>query len=146
MDRNVGTNTLEVIKGTLIKYFNNDFTEHNRQRHNVYQRAVYFALCRDLTPYALVDIGAVVNRDHASVLHGIKLFKNFKNWNEDWYIEIYNKARTHLKGDLDLKLIKRISIEDRYKELFLNHLMLKEKYSKAQEELNKIRNLDLIEV
>ena len=46
----------------------------------------------------------------------------------------------------NIKLIKRISIEDRYKELFLNHLMLKEKYSKAQEELNKIRNLDLIEV
>ena len=26
MSRNVGTSTLEVIKGTLIKYFNNDFT------------------------------------------------------------------------------------------------------------------------
>jgi len=139
-------NTLEVIKSTLMKFFDNDFTVRNRQRHNVYQRAVFFALCRDLTPYALVDIGEVVNRDHASVLHGIKLFKNFKIWNEDWYIEIYNKARTHLKEDLELKLIKRVSIEDRYKELFLNHLMLKEKYSKAKEELNKIRNLDLIEV
>ena len=130
-------NTLEVIKSTLMKFFDNDFTVRNRD---------FFALCRDLTPYALVDIGEVVNRDHASVLHGIKLFKNFKIWNEDWYIEIYNKARTHLKEDLELKLIKRVSIEDRYKELFLNHLMLKEKYSKAKEELNKIRNLDLIEV
>ena len=85
MSRKIGTSTLEVIKGTLIKYFNNDFTEHNRQRHNVYQRAVYFALCRDLTPYALVDIGAVVNRDHASVLHGIKLFQEDFSQGEESY-------------------------------------------------------------
>jgi len=141
----MATDTLEVIKKTLITYFNNDFTKRNRQRHNVYQRAVYFALCRDLTPFALVDIGAVVDRDHASVLHGIKLFKNFKDWNEDWYLEVYNKARIQLKEDLELKFKKHISIEDRYKELFLSHLILKEKYAKIKQELDKMRNLELIE-
>ena len=45
--------------GILIDLFDNDFSQPNRQRHNVYQRAVYFRLCRDLTPYALTDIGEV---------------------------------------------------------------------------------------
>ena len=69
---------LTQIKNLLIDLFNNDFTKQNRQRHNVYQRAVYYRLCRDLTPHALTDIGATINKGHASVIHGLKLYRNFK--------------------------------------------------------------------
>jgi|TARA_R100001463_G_scaffold55330_2_gene106778 hypothetical protein len=137
---------LNQIKSILIDLFKNDFSKKNRQRHNVYQRAVFFRLCRDLTPYALTDIGAVIDKDHASVLHGLKLFKNFKDWGEDIYLSIYNEARLKLKQRYDFANPHlNMTVEQRYKELFMNHIILKEKYYKTKQELDKMRNLELIE-
>jgi len=137
---------LNQIKNILIDLFKNDFSKKNRQRHNVYQRAVFFRLCRDLTPYALTDIGAVIDKDHASVLHGLKLFKNFKIWGEDVYLSIYNEARLKLKERYNFaNPHANMTVEERYKELFMNHIILKEKYYKTKQELDKMRNLELIE-
>ena len=137
---------LNQIKSILIELFQNDFSKKNRQRHNVYQRAVFFRLCRDLTPYALTDIGAVIDKDHASVLHGLKLFKNFKIWGEDIYLSIYNEARLKLKQRYDFANPHlNMTVEQRYKELFMNHIILKEKYYKTKQELDKMRNLEIIE-
>ena len=137
---------LNQIKNILIDLFKNDFSKKNRQRHNVYQRAVFFRLCRDLTPYALTDIGAVIDKDHASVLHGLKLFKNFKDWGEDIYLSIYNEARLKLKQRYNFaNPHANMTVEERYKELFMNHIILKEKYYKTKQELDKMRNLELIE-
>jgi len=137
---------LNQIKNILIDLFKNDFSKKNRQRHNVYQRAVFFRLCRDLTPYALTDIGAVIDKDHASVLHGLKLFKHFKDWGEDIYLSIYNEARLKLKERYNFaNPHANMTVEERYKELFMNHIILKEKYYKTKQELDKMRNLELIE-
>jgi len=137
---------LNQIKNILIDLFKNDFSKKNRQRHNVYQRAVFFRLCRDLTPYALTDIGAVIDKDHASVLHGLKLFKNFKIWGEDIYLSIYNEARLKLKERYNFaNPHANMTVEERYKELFMNHIILKEKYYKTKQELDKMRNLEIIE-
>ena len=137
---------LNQIKNILIDLFKNDLSKKNRQRHNVYQRAVFFKLCRDLTPYALTDIGAVIDKDHASVLHGLKLFDNFKDWREDIYLSIYNEARLKLKQRYNFANPHlNMTIEERYKELFMNHIILKEKYYKTKEELNKIRNFNISE-
>ena len=137
---------LNQIKNILIDLFKNDFSKKNRQRHNVYQRAVFFRLCRDLTPYALTDIGAVIDKDHASVLHGLKLFKNFKIWGEDIYLSIYNEARLKLKERYNFaNPHANMTVEERYKELFMNHIILKEKYYKTKQELDKMRNLELTE-
>jgi len=137
---------LNQIKSILIDLFQNDFSKKNRQRHHVYQRAVFFRLCRDLTPYALTDIGAVIDKDHASVLHGLKLFKNFKDWGEDIYLSIYNEARLKLKQRYDFANPHlNMTVEQRYKELFMNHIILKEKYYKTKQELDKMRNLEIIE-
>ena len=138
---------LNQIKNLLIDLFNNDFSKKNRQRHNVYQRAVFFRLCRDLTPYSLNDIGAAIDKDHASVLHGLKLFKNFKDWGEHIYLSIYNKARLQLKEKYDFaNPHANMTIEERYRELFMNHIMLKEKYYKTKQELEKIRNFNVSEI
>jgi len=137
---------LNQIKNILIDLFKNDFSKKNRQRHNVYQRAVFFRLCRDLTPYALTDIGAVIDKDHASVLHGLKLFKNFKIWGEDIYLSIYNEARLKLKERYNFaNPHANMTVEERYKELFMNHIILKEKYYKTKQELDKMRNLEIIQ-
>ena len=138
---------LNQIKSILIDLFQNDFSKKNRQRHNVYQRAVFFRLCRDLTPYALTDIGAVIDKDHASVLHGLKLFKNFKDWGEDIYLSIYNEARLKLKQRFNFANPHlNMTVEERYKELFMNHIILKEKYYETKQALDKMRNFNVSEL
>ena len=133
---------LSQIKNILIDLFQNDFSRNNRQRHNVYQRAVFFRLCRDLTPYSLADIGAIINRDHASVLHGLKLFGNFKDWGEHIYISIYKEARLKLKQKYEFANPHvAVSFEQKYKDLLMNHIILKEKYHKIRSDYEKIVNL-----
>ena len=68
---------LEIIKNCVVDYTQIDITSTARKRPNVYARALYFQLCKDFTPHSLHEIGAVVNKDHASVLHGLKIFKFF---------------------------------------------------------------------
>lgn len=48
-----------------------DLSFRTRKRSNVYARAVYFKLCKEYTRLSLTDIGASVNVDHATVIHGI---------------------------------------------------------------------------
>lgn len=48
-----------------------DLSFRSRKRSNVYARAVYFKLCKEYTRLSLTDIGASVNVDHATVIHGI---------------------------------------------------------------------------
>lgn len=130
---------LTLIKNLLIDLFNKDFSVKSRQRPLVYMRAIYFKLCKDFTPYTTTDIGASVGRDHATVLHGLKLFKLLREWNEEYYIEIYTQARILMKqkykfANPDLKK----SYRKRYNELLLKHILLKEKYHKIKTTLEKI--------
>ncbi len=137
---------LNQIKTLLITLFKNDFSQPDRQRHNVYQRAVFCRLCRELTPYSLAEIGKTINKDHASVLHGLKIFKSFEIWNEDMYLTIYKKAKLKLEEKYSFaNPCLQISIEDKYKKLFFNHILLKEKYYKTKSELDKIRNFKMVE-
>ena len=77
---------------------------------------------------------------------GLKLFKNFKIWGEDIYLSIYNEARLKLKERYNFaNPHANMTVEERYKELFMNHIILKEKYYKTKEELNKIRNFNISE-
>lgn len=63
----------ETIKDLVNNYFNLDITRNTRKRPYVEARAYYFKLMRKHTPLSLELIGKEVNRDHASVLHGIKI-------------------------------------------------------------------------
>jgi len=66
---------LELIEDLVVREFQNDFTIPVRTQENVYQRAVYYRICREFTNKSLKDIGYSIGRDHATVLHGIKIFK-----------------------------------------------------------------------
>ena len=75
------------------------------------------------------------------------LFKNFKDWGEDIYLSIYNEARLKLKQRFDFANPHlNMTVEERYKELFMNHIILKEKYYKTKQELDKMRNFNVSEL
>ena len=67
---------------------------NSRKRENVYARAIYFKVTRELFPRKSLDfIGSLVGRDHASVLHGInKVFPMIKLYEPTVY-EVYEDTR-----------------------------------------------------
>ena len=71
-----------------------DLQENSRKRENVYARAIYFKVTRELFPRKSLDfIGSLVGRDHASVLHGInKVFPMIKLYEPTVY-EVYEDTR-----------------------------------------------------
>jgi len=81
--------TSEKIREIINERVNIDITNNTRDRRHVYARAVYYKLCRELTKMKLHEIASTVNRNHASVLHGINnVFKIIKEYNDPMY-EIY---------------------------------------------------------
>ena len=98
MNRTRQVKELETIKQYVNTALKIDISDGRRQRSYVYGRALYFQLSKDFTTHSLSDIGSVVNKDHASVLHGLKLFKNFRAWDETYLLQLYHEIRLTLKS------------------------------------------------
>ena len=89
--------TLEDIRKEIESSLDFSLSEVNRQRKYVYARCVYFKLSRELCPLeSLESIGSSVNKDHASVLHGINnVFPSLEAYEESFY-DIYTQAKSNL--------------------------------------------------
>tara|TARA_X000001382_G_scaffold87451_1_gene62402 strand:+ start:103 stop:462 length:360 start_codon:yes stop_codon:yes gene_type:complete len=74
-----------------------DIKTSNRKREMVYARAVYYKLSRLHTMQSLEKIAGVLDRDHATALHGIKLFNDWIYQREPSYREMYKKIDKHIR-------------------------------------------------
>ena len=92
---------------------------HNNQRTKVHIRRILFVICRELMGLTHHRIGALVNRDRASVIHSIN--KHFEE------IEIYQ----------DYSKLYR-SIYKRFKTMYIHHTKKYVKYANGQ-----IRSLEV---
>ena len=127
------------IQKLLIKLFQNDFRIKSRKRDNVYQRAIYFKLCEEFTRGCLTDIGNSVGLDHATVIHSRKIFNNLNLWKEQEYLDIYANARRILKNRIgNNRRYLRKTYKQKYTELLLRHINLKQNYVEIKTELEKI--------
>ena len=87
----------QVMKVNLLER-NKETGRLYRGRKQVYSRALYYGLCRDLTGMSLEAIGNTLGQDHATALHAItKTYNNFLLWNEIEYI----RACDFIKDDID---------------------------------------------
>ena len=64
------------IKKLVEKHTKRKLNVRNREQDNVYCRALYCKLAKIHTKNSLSKIGGVIGRDHATVLHNLKLFDN----------------------------------------------------------------------
>lgn len=72
--------TLNLIKAIVEGQTNIvDMSIQNRDMDFVEARWIYFNLARKFTDYSLQSIGSVVERNHATVLHGLKELDNALN-------------------------------------------------------------------
>jgi len=129
---------LELIENLAVKEFKNDFTIPIRTQENVYQRAIYYRICREFTNKSLKDIGCSIGRDHATVLHGMKLFKNFELWGEDKLLDSYLKIKNKIQEKKDKEYRSALNREQTYKYLLNQYINLKQKYYNLKRGKEKI--------
>ncbi len=113
---------LELIKELACEEFGPSFTSRSRVRDLVYQRAAYFKLCRDHTPYSLHDIGKTLGYNHATVLHLLKIFDRFELWNENKILNSYIVVNNKLK---EMRGLPSISRKDFYRRILHKNINLK---------------------
>lgn len=96
--------SISQIKVQVSKELGLSLNRNTRRRDYVYARAIYFKLCREFSHATLTSIGKSVNRDHASVLHGLFVFDVIA-LHKDTILSSYTKIRNELliQSDDDLK-------------------------------------------
>jgi hypothetical protein len=122
---------LDKIKEIVEIETDSDLKLKSRQREIVYARSIYYKLCKTHTRATLSSIGKSVKKDHATVLHGLRLFDDVITKYED----AQDYKRIHSKLDRMFRN-KSTSIER-----FVDPSnYYRQKYKDALLELRKVRN------
>ena len=107
------------ILNTIQKVTGVDITTKTRKYEFIEARMIYYKLLRD-RGYSLQEIGDTLDKNHATVLHGINVFNDIKDYDKDLR-EKYSAAIQLLAGE---KISKYIT-PDEYAVEFAEWLKLK---------------------
>lgn len=100
---------LEFILNTLKKEFRVDLTDDlSRARYTVNVRTIYAYLSDVLTPHSYTLIGAVIGKDHASILHLKRKYRDWVKW-DSRFLLMAERVRSMISEDILL-----MSYEDQY--------------------------------
>jgi chromosomal replication initiation ATPase DnaA len=95
----------KIIKEAVESAFNTSINVKSRRREIVYIRSIYYKLCKDFTKESLDAIGKHVNKDHATVLNGLKIFNNIiDNFWEKELFDVYLNIKDHIKTKISLEV------------------------------------------
>lgn len=93
---------LEYILDEVCKYLelNVDRIKSNgRQAQNVKARFYYFYLARQHTNYSFANVGSIVGKDHASVMHGCKQIESYLSYDKEVINDLEQLETIILKED-----------------------------------------------
>ena len=130
----------ETIKEIVENYFEISISRNTRKRQYVEARAIYFKLCRIFTQLSLEQIGKSVNRDHASVLHGVRSINTWVQVDK----RMNNNMRI-LKNKIVNYQIEKDETVELNESIVLKYIQLKEQVKEQQEIIDKL-NTDLNEI
>tara|TARA_B100000925_G_scaffold212015_1_gene161685 strand:- start:116 stop:613 length:498 start_codon:yes stop_codon:yes gene_type:complete len=131
-----------VIRNAVESMFNTQIHIPSREREMVYMRSIYYKLCKDFTFESLTKIGKAVNKDHATVIHGLKVFDNLINplWEKDYYNR-YLKLHERLNKKIDTQ-VKRSNPNKFYREKYrVKLLQNKQMYAFTKNCLDKMESM-----
>jgi len=83
--------TIDKIKEIVETETGIELNNKSRRTELVYTRAMYYNLCREYTLHSLEVIGKSVDKNHATVLHGLKLYRDWIEQHEERYIQAYER-------------------------------------------------------
>jgi hypothetical protein len=125
--------SISQIKVEVAKELGLSLNRNTRKREYVYARAIYFKLCREFSHATLLAIGKSVNRDHASVLHGLLVF-DVMALHKDTVLNTYTRVRNRLLQESEEDL-NRYNNENYYK---IKYNQLVEEYQELQKKYDLI--------
>ena len=107
---------LKEIRSIVEQECNLNLNNKTRKREYVFARAVYYKLCREITNNSYDDIGKTLNKDHATVLHGVRIFDTFLMQKAlfKYELSIYNKVMEVYTDESDKNpstLIEKVKAE-----------------------------------
>jgi predicted DNA-binding protein YlxM (UPF0122 family) len=135
MDLNSTLQTQE-IRNYMEGCLGIDLSFRTRKRSNVYARAVYFKLCKEYTRLSLTDIGASVNVDHATVIHGINNVFPIVMQYDGHLQDLYQDYKFSNKHDSE-------SIFENYSRLLRENVKLRSEIKETKEGIMDRKFIDL---
>ena len=82
---------IEEIKYLVENYFQFDLSVKSRKREIVFARFIYYKLCNEFCRVrTLSRIGKSVKKDHATVIYGLREFKNIIPYDDDFEKDYLN--------------------------------------------------------
>jgi len=131
------TTKLKVILNEVKNTLETDIRAKRRTREMVYARAVYYRLCKDLTSHSLSEIGSCLHKDHATVLHGLKVFECLE-FNKDYsYIKAYEEMYDRLKVNYFINFNSSSELKTKYYRYVNQNINLKETNKQLKFLVNK---------
>ena len=113
--------------------------DKSRVQKFVYTRAMYFKLCREYTLSGLGEIGKSIGKNHATVLHGVKLFDDWISEHEEVYINQYERIEKEIANKFKVrgsKIKTRGFYKRKYAEILKDHRTLMHKHQNLRKLLN----------
>lgn len=130
------------IRNAVNNSFNKSIQETTRRRDVVYPRAIYYKLAQDYSGESLTAIGRTVNKDHATVIHGLKLFENVINplWEKNYHNK-YLKLKETIDNKMKLQ-VKSIDPNRFYRDKYrIKLLQNKQMYTFTRDCLIKMESM-----
>ena len=102
---------------TIAQYAkDNGLTEKNRKREIVYKRNYLYKYLVE-SGYTLSETGRIFNKDHASVIHGVKQYELFKD--DEMFLDVVQNEMLAfpIKSKKQSKILESLNI-DRVVEMY----------------------------
>lgn len=125
--------THKIIKKRINEFFGIDIDEPTRIEKYVEARMIYYWLCYYFTNMNLSKIAKTVNKNHATVLHGIKNFPIFMETDKDFkekFLAIYETLKEEVQKKTEQMSLQELTF--RYNQLLMENGKLKETIKNLQ--------------
>jgi chromosomal replication initiation ATPase DnaA len=125
--------THKIIRKRINEFFGIDIDEPTRIEKYVEARMIYYWLCYYFTNMNLSRIAKTVNKNHATVLHGIKNFPNFMDTDKQFkekFLAIYDTLKEDVQKKTEQMSLQELTF--RYNQLLMENGKLKETIKNLQ--------------
>lgn len=125
--------TYKLIKRRINDYFDIDIDKPTRIEKYVEARMIYYWLCYYFTNMNLSKIAKTVNKNHATVLHGIKNFPIFMETDKDFkekFLAIYDTLKEEVQKKTEQMSLQELTF--RYNQLLMENGKLKQTIKNLQ--------------
>lgn len=148
MIKNVPLNKIAEIVGQRMGL---NLYKNNRKHKVIIARSLYYSLSKELTNKSLEKIGAELKKDHATVIHGLKMYENTYSLENNDLLLLRDQIKTIIidynfnHNEFDGEQIKDLKAElSKIKYKLKSSSKLVKSLNKKIEKVNEINNINFL--